>query len=255
LARKSSRFPFFFGVYFWPSFREIRWYRRCVGSGRPSGVDELERLAAVGEVAASAVHEIRNALQVAATSLWLAKQGGTPEGIQQHVAKAERATRTAQGVVDAVLGLARGERLVGESASVEELLTDARADLSAQAQWTDEGADVRLRGSPVLLARVFHVLFENAVAVGGANVRVATHATRTDSTIRVDVADDGPGVPPALREDIFRPLVTGREGGTGLGLSLAKRIVEAHGGTLRLARADEPQRLAGAHFVIELPGA
>lgn len=217
---------------------------------------EIERLAAVGEVTASAVHEIRNALQVAATSLWLAKQAKTEELVQQHVAKAERATRTAQGVVDAVLGLARGERLVGESATVDELLADARADLGqgAQAvQWVDEGGDVRLRGSPVLLARVFHVLFENAVAIAGGAVRIATRARCEPHGVRVDVADDGPGVPTKLRDTIFRPLVTGREGGTGLGLSLARRIVEAHGGTMRLAGKGDETILAGAHFVIELP--
>ncbi len=220
-----------------------------------SGEEELLRLAAVGEVAGSAVHEIRNALQVAATSLWLARQGGAPEQVQLHVAKAERATRTAQGVVDAVLGLARGERLVGESASIEELLTEARADLSAQASWADEGVSLRLRGSPVLLARVFHVLFENAVAIGGAGIRVAVRAAATERSVRIDVADDGPGIGAGLHDRIFRPLVSGREGGTGLGLSLARRIVEAHGGTLQLAPDGEPKLLAGAHFVIELPAA
>jgi signal transduction histidine kinase len=220
-----------------------------------SKLEQLQRLAAVGEVAGSAVHEIRNALQVAATSLWLARQGGAPEQVQQHVAKAERATRTAQGVVDAVLTLARGERLVGESASIEELLTEARADLSAQATWSDAGCTLRLRGSPVLLARVFHVLFENAVSIGGPNVRVVVQAKSVGANVGIVVADDGPGVAPALRETIFEPLVSGREGGTGLGLSLAKRIVEAHGGTLRLAGHEEPQLAKGAHFVMELPGA
>lgn len=222
----------------------------------PEAQAEIERLAAVGEVTASAVHEIRNALQVAATSLWLAKQAKTEELTQQHVAKAERATRTAQGVVDAVLGLARGERLVGESATVDELLAEARSDLGASSRdvrWSDEGGDVRLRGSPVLLSRVFHVLFENAVAIAGGTVRIATRARTEPNGVRIDVADDGPGVPAKLRETIFRPLVTGREGGTGLGLSLAKRIVEAHGGTMRLAVKGEAALLAGAHFVIELP--
>ncbi|CAN5541323.1 hypothetical protein BH09MYX1_BH09MYX1_46160 [soil metagenome] len=229
---------------------------------RRSKADELERLAAVGEVAASAVHEIRNALQVAATSLWLAKQPGAEAQVQTHVAKAERATRTAQGVVDAVLGLARGERLVGESASIEELLTDARADLSAQAEWTDEGCSTRVRGSPVLLARVFHVLFENALAIGMAtksgSVSVTTRVTTLaagDGGVRIDVADDGPGIASDLRDDVFRPLVSGRAGGTGLGLSLARRIVEAHGGTMRLATEADAAILSGAHFVIDLPSA
>ncbi len=220
--------------------------------------EELERLAAVGEVTASAVHEIRNALQVAATSRWLAKQAdrkATPEQLAAHLAKAERATRTAQGVVDAVLGLARGERLVGESASIEELLTEARADLATQARWSDAGTNLKLRGSPVLLARVFHVLFENALAIVGPQVSIATHATEAADGVRIDVADDGPGIATDIGARIFDPLVSGREGGTGLGLSLARRIVEAHGGGLRLATPEEPKLLRGAHFVIVLPAA
>jgi two-component system sensor histidine kinase HupT/HoxJ len=62
------------------------------------------------------------------------------------------------------------------------------------------------------------------------------------------VRDDGPGVPPSLRERIFDPFVTGREDGVGLGLTSAKRVVHEHGGEIQL----EPS-IAGACFRIELP--
>jgi two-component system nitrogen regulation sensor histidine kinase GlnL len=51
--------------------------------------------------------------------------------------------------------------------------------------------------------------------------------------LRVDVVDDGPGIPVALRESLFQPLVSGREDGTGLGLALAREIAHEHGGELR----------------------
>jgi signal transduction histidine kinase len=66
----------------------------------------------------------------------------------------------------------------------------------------------------------------------------------------MEIADDGPGVPEAIVARIFEPLVTGREGGSGLGLALARRIATAHGGTLKLAASGG----GGATFRVELPG-
>lgn len=63
------------------------------------------------------------------------------------------------------------------------------------------------------------------------------------------VQDTGPGVPPELRESIFQPYVTTRPGGNGLGLATARRIVEAHGGSIRVDAAPE----GGARFTVSLP--
>ena len=62
--------------------------------------------------------------------------------------------------------------------------------------------------------------------------------------------DTGPGVAPDLRDTLFEPFVTGRADGTGLGLAIARELVEAHGGRLCLAAAEQ-----GARFVIELGAA
>ena len=62
------------------------------------------------------------------------------------------------------------------------------------------------------------------------------------------MSDDGPGVPPELAGRIFDPLVTGRAGGSGLGLAMARRIMAAHGGSIALVTA----AIGGATFRIEL---
>jgi len=210
--------------------------------------DRLERLATVGEIAASAIHELRNALQIAAASTWLAKQ--QPQAAEQHLLKVERATRTAQGLVDAVLALARGETIHGETVPVKALLAEARSDLQAPAIWEDEVGEVTIRGSTLLLSRIFHVLYENATAVAAPRQpHVTTRATRLAGRVRVEVTDDGPGVPEELRASLFEPLVSARRGGTGLGLALARRIAEAHEGTLELGDSAG----GGASFVLSLP--
>lgn len=214
--------------------------------------DRLERLATVGEIAASAIHELRNALQIAAASTWLARQ--QPQAADAHLAKVERATRTAQGLVDAILALARGDAIHGETVPVKAILSEARADLqTSAATWTDDVGELAVRGSTVLLSRIFHVLFENAILVGAPREPlITTRATREPQRIRIDVVDDGPGIPPDLRESLFEPLVSARRGGTGLGLALARRIAEAHGGTLELGEA-KAGGIGGACFVLSLP--
>lgn len=141
----------------------------------------------------------------------------------------------------------------------------ARLDLSALAQavaldQAELGRDVRfLPGEPVEvsgdaggLKRLVANLVENAVAYAGA-ARVSVRAE--DGAAVLTVADDGPGVPDALREALFEPFARGepsrsREtGGVGLGLAVARAIAEAHGGTVALVNRPE----GGLDAVARLP--
>jgi signal transduction histidine kinase len=110
---------------------------------------------------------------------------------------------------------------------------------------------VSVRGDAVLLEWAFEVLVKNAVdalAGRGGRIVVAAHARSAGGAI-VTVSDDGPGIPRELRARIFEPGFSTKQSGWGIGLSLARRIVEeSHGGTLRLATADR-----GASFEIILP--
>ena len=114
-----------------------------------------------------------------------------------------------------------------------------------------EAADLHVRAHPGLAARLLHALYENAIhASAPGRPRIATHADRVGDRIVIEVADDGPGVPAQIADALFEPLVTARQGGTGLGLALARRITDAHGGSIALLRSSK-----GATFRIELPAA
>src|SRR6266853_3166421 len=98
------------------------------------------------------------------------------------------------------------------------------------------------------LHRVFLHLARNAVEAGAHRLRFS--AMREGGTIAIEVADDGPGLPPKARENLFRPFFgSARPGGSGLGLAIARELVRAHGGELTLASSTG----AGTVFRLTLP--
>jgi signal transduction histidine kinase len=102
-----------------------------------------------------------------------------------------------------------------------------------------------LRGDAARLRQVVANLLANA-AEAQKEGEIVLSASASGGAVRIRVQDCGPGVPKGLR--LFDPFATGKEGGTGLGLYIARRIVERHGGTLRLAGGPP-----GAVFEVSLP--
>lgn len=104
-----------------------------------------------------------------------------------------------------------------------------------------DGAPGKIEGDPVLLEWAVEVLAKNAIdALAGRGGRVLfSTACLPDGAVRIRVADDGPGIPAGLRAQIFEPGFSTKQGGWGIGLSLARRIIEEnHRGKLVLASAD-----------------
>ncbi len=114
------------------------------------------------------------------------------------------------------------------------------------------GGSLTRRGDGVLLEWVLEVLIKNAIdALGGRDGDIIVSAQpQPEGGVRIRVQDNGPGIPPALRKRIFDAGFTTKDRGWGIGLSLARRIVEEnHGGKLLLADTD-----SGAAFDVILPG-
>ena len=98
------------------------------------------------------------------------------------------------------------------------------------------------------LYRVFLNLSRNALEAGAHRLRFS--AAQQDGTVAVEVADDGPGLPPKARDNLFRPFFgSARPGGSGLGLAIARELARAHGGELTLAASTG----AGTVFRLTLP--
>jgi two-component system, NtrC family, nitrogen regulation sensor histidine kinase GlnL len=115
-----------------------------------------------------------------------------------------------------------------------------------------------LKADPNRLIQAFLNLLRNAVAAAGAtgHIRVRTRVLRQFTigahrhrlVLRVEVQDDGPGIPPELQERIFFPMVSGQPGGTGLGLPIAQELINQHGGLIECE-----SRPANTQFFVYLP--
>ena len=100
------------------------------------------------------------------------------------------------------------------------------------------------------LRRAFGNIIRNAVEACEGKGRIELAARREDGAVRIEIGDHGPGVPPELADRLFDPYVSGKSGGTGLGLALAKQTIEMHQGTI----AVQPTPGGGATFVVRMRG-
>ena len=219
---------------------------------------QSEKLAEIGQLAAGVAHEVRNPLGVIRSSAAMILKD-LPEGSDARRASGfivEEVDRL-NGVVRSLLDYARPLATRHETveftaliASVQMLVADRLRDHSVRL--TTRGAGP-LHGDPDLLVQVLLTLIINAIqAAPGGHIEVSR--TATEHTSELCVADDGPGVDPQIADSVFAPFVTTRAGGTGLGLAMAARIAEAHGGTVQLRPgAGLGPDGGGACFVLKIP--
>jgi signal transduction histidine kinase len=197
------------------------------------------RLAAAGAVGASVAHELRNALAVAESALFLAQRNlDNRARLIRHLDQVGQEIRKAHDIIGSVLGLARGEPVRREPAPVGKLIDAARHGLVFPTNVTFEVAvvptDLTVLCDPILLERVFSNMYLNAIEAleGRGRGAIVTRAWLGDERTYLEVEDDGPGLHASVIDRIFEPLATAKAKGTGLGLALSRIIIEAHGGEI-----------------------
>jgi len=222
----------------------------------PDNERRAARLAAAGAVGASVAHELRNALAVAESALFLAHRDIDDRArLVRHLDQVGGEIRKAHDVIGSVLGLARGEPVRREPARIGLLIDAARHALVLPTNVTFEVAieptDLTALCDPILLERVFSNLYLNSIEAleGRGRGSIITRAWIGDARTYLEVEDDGPGLAPAIVDRIFEPLITSKARGTGLGLALSHTIVEAHGGEITATSG----RRGGTAFRMWLP--
>jgi signal transduction histidine kinase len=219
-------------------------------------IRSTERLATLGQVAASIGHELRNPLAVMETSLHLVRRNLRDEArVARHLERIGAQVAVCGEIISDLLDLARDrpaerQRVAPASLADEALALLPKFDLPIEIRAeTDPLPDVRIDPGQVrqLLANLMSNALE-ATRGHGEKVRVDL-AVLPGEVLRVRVDDEGPGISDEVRDRLFEPLFSTRTKGIGLGLALCQRIAEKHGGTI--AAANRPE--GGARFEVHLP--
>jgi len=210
-------------------------------SDRRARERELERQNERLEEFASVVsHDLRNPLNVAVGYLELLQEDYDDDRLDRLADSHERMAT----IVEDVLTLARQGDDVEDPAPValRAMARQAWATVDSKDATLGATGDVTVVADDVRLQRLFENLFRNAIDHGGADVTVTVGPLADESGFYV--ADDGPGIPEADREEVFQSGYTAAAGGTGFGLAIVRRIADAHGWDVRIADGDS----GGARF-------
>jgi len=229
-------------------------------STQPSTIEE-QRLAAIAQVAAGLSHESRGALQrIGASAEMLEFElEGNPAALK-HVARIQQSQMHLRRLFEdvqsyAVLGeLDRSPLAISEAwREAWQLLLPQRRTRNAVLREHITAKNLVMEADRFRLIQVFRNLLENSLAATADPVLVGISCQESTlaamPALRIIVQDNGPGLNSQQRRRIFEPFYTTKPTGTGLGMAIAQRIIEAHGGTI--AVGDDSSH--GAEIIIELP--
>jgi len=220
---------------------------------------QKEKLATIGQVATGIVHDFKNSINVIrGYAEMIAEESGEKDremtGFASTItSEAERINAMAYEILDYAQG--------GMHLNREDITTDAFLALVETAirpafglkglrfEIVDEAKET-ISVDSARMIRVFVNIAGNASDVLPPDGTFTIRARRDGQAVTFELADDGPGIPKSIRDQLFDPFVTfGKERGTGLGMALARSIVEAHGGEIRF----ETETDRGTTFFITLP--
>jgi signal transduction histidine kinase len=227
-----------------------------------------DRLAALGEMAAAIAHEVKNPLAgIEVMAGLLKRQLADSPDAQSILADIIKEAKMANAIVLEVLDFVRPIRLQVERISVADAIRDAvslaekhvpRGEVRVVVACAEDLPSIQ--GDPHQLRQIFINLLTNAFeALGGeGEVSIAAVPFQEDGPaggepqgpmVQVEVADNGPGVPPEVVDRIFSPFFTTKPQGSGLGLAIVRKIVDAHDGRIDIGAVNG----GGTRFRVTLP--
>ncbi len=224
---------------------------------------QAQRLSSVGELASSVAHEFNNILTTIINYAKMGVRGQSPAAQTQAFEKILRGGQRAAAIVNSMLGFARNNSTHRESTDilqlVEEVLLLTDKDLSKNRIQVEK----RFHGRPVALVvpgQIEQILVNLVINArqampNGGRLRVEVRENAAGDTVEIKIADNGVGIAPEHLRRIFEPFFTTKQpdeygrGGTGLGLSVCRQIIEQHHGRIRV----ESVVGKGSTFVVKLP--
>jgi signal transduction histidine kinase len=225
---------------------------------------ENERMAAIGETAAMVGHDLRNPLQVIVGSIDIIRKGlnrrGDSEAVSSEVSEMEKwvdkidaQTGYMNKIISDLQDYSRNIQPTLEETNVESLIEDVVSSVEIPddvevSVVLDEGLpDISV--DETLMKRLFTNLVLNAVQAMPDGGSLSIRGSLQGDDVMILVEDTGVGIKEENLNEIFKPLFTSKAKGTGFGLPVCKRIVDAHGGTISV----ESEEGVGSTFTVKLP--
>jgi len=219
-----------------------------------------QRLAALGEMAATLAHQIRTPLSAALLyASNAANTGLAPARRDELLGRAIGCLNNLEQLVSDMLGFARGAAASNAPVALADIAlavgnsSPALVRPGQQLHVADAPGGAIVCGSREALVGAVLNLVTNALQAAGPSAVVDVDSRVDGQFAEIRVTDNGPGVAPELRQRIFDPFFTSRPDGTGLGLAVVRSVAGAHGGEIRLDTTDGTGARTGACFILRLP--
>ncbi len=222
-------------------------------------IERLECLAGIGEIAAGAIHEIRNPLTSINGFIHLLRNRATRQTDQaalEYCALISQEIGHINSILSDFLALAKPRAAAFGAVDIGRLVRDVQGLMYGEAILSRIAIEVRLPDGPLpvygnadKIKAVLINLCRNAIDAMPDGGTIVITAAAEAAAVRIDVADDGVGMPPAVLAEIFKPFYTTKENGTGLGLAICRRIMHEHRGEITVASQDGK----GSIFTLTFP--
>ena len=215
-----------------------------------------ERLTSIGRLLSQVIHDFKTPMTVISGYVQLMAEAGDTKKRHEYSEEVLKQFDVLTGMQREVLEFARGERtLFVRRVYLHKFFGDLRRQL--ELELTGKPIELKLnidtkvvaRFDEARLARAVHNLCRNAIEAMDKGGVLTLKSKLDGNDLLIAVSDNGPGIPPAIEHRLFQSFVTlGKEGGTGLGLAIVKKIVEEHGGSVKVKSSPK-----GATFELRLP--
>ncbi len=221
-----------------------------------------ERLAAIGTAMTALAHESRNALQRSQAGLeMLARRLPSDDDSHELLDELQEAQYYLRDIYEQVRDWAAPLQPQVEQVEIPELARTVWEQLARVHRERDDRLEIDATDTKAvcevdrrMIGQVLRNLFENSLAAAApAYVRVHCQSNVTGDATLITISDNGPGLTDEQYERLFEPFFSTQMRGTGLGMAICRRLVEAHGGSIRAREPSDSRPSTGTEIVIELP--